>query len=489
MKGSAQAVSIESPAAIQATHLGGWSIHRALRLEDFAAVVIALVRFAWCCYRAAHQSVTIDEAYSFHRFLSGPWSDIYSKYDAGNHVLYSILAKLSIQVFGLSDVSLRLPTLVAGLFLTLGIFHVLRLTTTPLIRWLAFIALILNPLLLDFSVAARGYGLSLAFLIWAIDFAIRRRYWWCGILLGLAVSANLTIAFPAAGLMLAILVLEDGAWAGRFRSLAVVVASAETIFFAICFEAVRSASRDDFYFGYPTIFRSVSDLVRESFHVTGRGGLLGDAKLTPLMVYGILPLIAICMVAALVRGSGNRRSLFPFVTLAGAVIVIVVAHYAVDLPYPANRTGPHIVVLFGIAWAIAATRIKSKAWRALHIWLAVLLAIQFATQLHGQYFSIWASDMHTKRYAEEIKRMSVGKPPDSLSVSATWRNSQSLEFYRQVLNITALKPVLHIEPTEFSGHDFYVLTSKDGIDIDRRAIRIVFFDSRDQSLLGVPSGN
>jgi hypothetical protein len=488
-KRSAQAVRFESTASLQAVQLGGWPIPRAFRLEDFAAVVIALVRFAWCCYRAARQSVTIDEAYFFHRFLAGPWSDIYSKYDTSNHVLYSILAKLSIQMFGLSEVSLRLPSLLAGFFLTLGIFHVLRLTTTPLIRWIAFIALILNPLLLDFSVAARGYGLSLAFLIWAIDFAIRRRHWLCGISLGLAVSANLTAAFPAAGVMLAIVLLEEGAWAGRFRSLAVVVASAETIFFAICFWAVRSANRDDFYFGYHTIIQSVSDLVRESFHVTGRGGLLGESKLTPLMVYGILPLIAICMMAALVRGSGNRRSLFPFVTLAGAVPAIIVAHYAVDLPYPANRTGLHIVVLFGIAWAIAATRIRWKPWRALHLSLAALMAIQFATQLHGQYFSIWAFDMRTKQYAEEIKRMSAGRPPDSLSVSATWRNEQSLEFYRQVLKITALKPVRHIEPTEFSGHDFYVLTGQDVIDIDRRAIRIVFFDSRDQSMLGVPSGN
>jgi 4-amino-4-deoxy-L-arabinose transferase-like glycosyltransferase len=489
INGSAQADRLESPAAIRAVRSGGWSIRRAFRLEDLAAVVIALVRFAWCCYRAARQSVVIDEAYFFHRFLSGPWSDIYSQYDAGNHILYSILAKSSIQIFGLSEVSLRLPSLVAGFFLTLGIFHVLRLTTTPLIRWLAFIALILNPLLLDFSVAARGYGLSLAFLIWALDFAIRRRYWLCGISLGLAVSANLTIAFPAAGLMLAILLLEEGAWAGRFRSLAVVVASAETIFFAICFEAVRSASHNDFYFGYPTILQSVGDLVRESFHVTRRGGLLGEAKLTPLMVYGILPLIAICMLVALVRGSGNRRALFPFVTLAGAAIAIIVAHYAVDLPYPANRTGLHIMVLFGIAWAIAATRIKSKPWRALHISLAALLAIQFATQLHGQYFSMWAFDMRTKQYAQEIKRMSAGKPADSLSVSATWLNQPSLEFYRQVLNITALKPVRHIEPTEFSGHAFYVLTGDDVIGVDGKGIRIVFFDSRERSLLGVPSGN
>ena len=462
---------------------------RALRLEYFAAIAIALVRLVWCGYRAAHQSLTIDEAFCFHRFLAGPWSAIYSQYDASNHVLYSILARLSIQMLGVSEFSLRLPSLIAGFFLMLGIFHVLRLTTTPLIRWGAFIALSLHPLLLDFSVAARGYGLSLAFLIWAIGFAIQRRYALCGMLLGLALSANLTIAFPAAGLMLAIVLLEDGAWAGRFRSLAVVVATAETIFFAICFEAVRTARRDEFYFGYRTIIESVSDLVRESFHVASRGGLLGEDKLTPVMVYAILPLITIFMAAALVRGSGDRRSLFPFVTLAGAVVTIVVAHYAVKLPYPANRTGLHILVLFGIAWAIAAARIRSPPWRGIQIALALLMAIQFATQFHGRYFSIWAFDMRTKEFAQEIKRMSAGKPANSLSVSATWLNQQSLEFYRELLHITALKPVRHIEPTEFSGHDFYVLIGDDIDGIDRRPLRIVLSDSRERLILAVPAGH
>ncbi len=461
----------------------------AVRLEYFAATAIALMRFIFCCYRASHQSVVIDEAFSFRRFVSGPWAQIYSKYDAGNHVLYSILAKLSIQTLGLSEFSLRLPSLLAGLFLTLGIFHVLRLTTPPLIRWLAFVALILHPLLLDFSVAARGYGLSLAFLIWAIDFAIQRRYALCGMLLGLSVSANLTSAFPAAGLMLAILLLEHTAWAERFRSLAVVVATAETIFFAICFQAVRTAGRDSFYFGSSTITQSLFGLIHESFHATRRGGLLGEAKLTPVILYAILPLIAIFMLAGLFRGSGSRRGLFPFVTLAGAVLTIMVAHYAVELPYPADRTGLHLVVLFGIAWAIAAARIRSKPWRAIQMALASLMAIQFATQLHGQYFSVWAFDMTTKQFAEEIKRMSAGKPANSLTVSATWLNRESLEFYRQLLNITALQPVRHIQPTEFSGYDFYVLTDADVVGIDRRPIRIIFRDSRAGSVLGVPSGN
>ncbi len=71
--------------------------------------------------------------------------------------------------------------------------------------------LTLNPLLLDFMVAARGYGLGLALLMWAfavlLDYVrqpgaqTRARLWTGGAALGLSVAANLIFAVPAAVLV------------------------------------------------------------------------------------------------------------------------------------------------------------------------------------------------------------------------------------------------------------------------------------------------
>ncbi len=91
---------------------------RIFTTEQIFAVAVALVRFAVCCYRAAHQSLVIDEALTFSRYVKGPWSSIWSEdYDANNHILYSFLAKMSVPVFGLSEFTLRLPSLLAGFFL------------------------------------------------------------------------------------------------------------------------------------------------------------------------------------------------------------------------------------------------------------------------------------------------------------------------------------------------------------------------------------
>src|SRR5215467_13074818 len=63
--------------------------------EDWAGIAFALVRLGFCTYRALTQSIVHDEGFSFQRFVSGPWSNVYSTYDANNHVLNTLLAKLS----------------------------------------------------------------------------------------------------------------------------------------------------------------------------------------------------------------------------------------------------------------------------------------------------------------------------------------------------------------------------------------------------------
>lgn len=463
-------------------------LSRCADLEYSAAIVVALARTGLCFYRAAHQSIVIDEAMSFERFIRGPWRSVYSLYDANNHVLYSILAKLSTHIFGLSELSLRLPSVIAGFFLSLGIFHLLRLTTPWWIRWNAFIALLLHPLLLDFSVAARGYGLSLAFLIWAIDFAIGRRYIVCGILLGLALSANLTVAYAAAGLFLAILLLEEAPWAARLRSVVYVVAPAAIIFLAICFKALRTAQRSHFYFGYSTLRESVINMVSSSLRTADRAGPLGTERAIHVFLVGVLPLVVIFVVVASLLGSGNRRRLFPFVTLAGAMTAMIAGHYAVGLSYPADRTGLQVPLLFGIAWAIAAASVRSRFLQAINVAVASLLAFQFATQMHMDYFSSWKFDMETKEVAQRIERLSAGKPANSLSVCATWWNQPSLEFYRRLLNITALQPVERIEPMEYSGHDFFVFSGDDVRSYDPAKIRVLFVSKRAGVVFGVPAG-
>ena len=105
--------------------------------EHLSAITFALARTAVCAWRAAHQSIVHDEAFSFLYFIDGPWSSLWSFYHAANHVLYSFLAKVSVALFGLSELTLRLPSVMAGFFFMWGVSpraRKLRVAHDPLDR-------------------------------------------------------------------------------------------------------------------------------------------------------------------------------------------------------------------------------------------------------------------------------------------------------------------------------------------------------------------
>src|SRR5208283_4807348 len=229
----------------------------------------ALVRLAVCCWRAAHQSVIIDEAITYNRFVSGPWLKLFGRYDANNHILSSILVKFSVGMGGLSPFTLRLPSLIAGFFLTLGVFWVLKEVESVAVRWTVFALFCLHPLLFDFSIAARGYSLSLAFFIWALYFCLDRRYMPGGLLLGLSIGANLSMLFPVLAMLLIVALLD------RKVSLNLVV-PALLLGALINAPALLHARMSDFYAGYPALRPAVVSFVFSSLHAKpDNPGILG----------------------------------------------------------------------------------------------------------------------------------------------------------------------------------------------------------------------
>ena len=162
-------------------------------------------------YRAWTQSITYDEAYTYQLYVSGPVGGILANTSANNHVLFSLLAKATTTAFGPSELSLRLPSVAAGAiyFATIFLLGRLVLGYVPTFT-ITVAALALNPLVLDFLSAGRGYGLALAlfmggFYQLAIIFARRQRaagvrdsFRWVAASLTLASSvlANFAFAFP-----------------------------------------------------------------------------------------------------------------------------------------------------------------------------------------------------------------------------------------------------------------------------------------------------
>src|ERR1035437_7727907 len=81
-----------------------------------SSLLIATAAFAtiWAAARASIQSITIDEADTYLYYVGTPEASHW-KSAANNHVLNSMLMRLSSSLFGVSNLTLRLPALLGAI--------------------------------------------------------------------------------------------------------------------------------------------------------------------------------------------------------------------------------------------------------------------------------------------------------------------------------------------------------------------------------------
>jgi hypothetical protein len=455
-----------------------WSTLRTpkVQAEQLCAIAFAFARTVVCAWRAAHQSITHDEAFSFLRFIDGPWSSLWSRYDAANHVLYSFLAKLSVSLFGLSELALRLPSVVAGFCFIWGVFRVLQSCESRLIRWIAYLAIGLHPFLMDFSIAARGYGLGIALLVWAIHASLNGRPIRSGFLLGFGIAANLTIVFPATGLIAAHFLLAEK---NRIRDAVIMGGVAAALATAICYLPFRTATKANFYTGQHSLGDSVFSLIITSIHASQRDGLLGTKSTALFITSWVVPVVALFWIAIWARQRKTvRLSAKAKVPLAFALTVcsLLAAHFLLKVNYPSDRTGLYLIPLAGITWSTTTDVLRNPSIRMINVVLACALLIQFATQIQFRSFEIWWYNSAIKDIARKLQQETMGRPAHSVSLSGDFFQQPVLEFYRIHYSIAALKPIERQKQPDFAGHDFYVLTGPETRTAQAAQLKVLFSD-------------
>src|SRR5258706_1103264 len=138
-----------------------------MRYETAAKVFLGAL-WVVCVYRAVTQSITHDEALTYALYLTGPFSQIFRVFSANHHFLNTLLMYFCASLFGLSEWSLRLPALAGAALYFTAVYRVSRHVFGGGYSLLLAVGLLtLNPFILDFMVAARGYGMALGLWMWA----------------------------------------------------------------------------------------------------------------------------------------------------------------------------------------------------------------------------------------------------------------------------------------------------------------------------------
>lgn len=404
----------------------------------------AAFAMAWAITRAAVQSITIDEADTYNLFVS---RRLYLSYAANNHILNSTLMYGFTHWLGLSQFTARIPALIGAALYIAAVYRLCRLLVgkaetggSRFVQLTVFVCLVFNPFIFDHLVAARGYGLALAFLLWALVYSA----WWhlegrgslmgaCAVsslCAGLSVDANFSFAFVNLAAMTAILLC---AWHQRpnqwIRLLAASVLPGAAATAMVSGYALSHLSPGELIYGARSLGDTFGSIVKSSlfqnrfvllkplvFPLVGATGLLW---LSYLLFRGRATKIARCgLVAAAI--------------FAATVVIHWVAFRKFGLLLPKDRTG---LFFFPIGMAAAAVLASipppspvGRYLRAGFVGSLAVMAVYFLLCLRLTYFKewLWGSDVQ-KTYSVLA---CLNRTQQVTRVASTWEYRASLNFYQ-----------------------------------------------------------
>ena len=477
---------------------------RSRRAATAAMLGLGVFAFVWALARAWVQDVTGDEGENYVVFVA-PHSDVIWRFSPTNHLLYTLLMRVSTGVFGAGPLAVRAPALLGTALYIAAAFWLCGLIAR---RWEVrvplFVCLVFNPFVFDYFVAARGYGLASAFLLlalalhaWAHAQAEDRRHRVllrvspvAAVILVLSLAANFSFAFVDVAVGAGLLT-----WAvnesrrSRWRLVAWTIGPAALAFIALPGWTLMHAERGGFFFGANSLsemrrsltFSSLFELNSEAVNPWLFGAL---NVVKPYMIRAAMLAALATLLACLWRGvrDPRRRYLLSLLSVAGGAVIASVAvhlaaHRAIGLPLPLERTALYVVVIFTLcAGILASLPVKWRPGRIIQ-WGLIAVMFTFAFDdlacLRLTYFCEWA-------YQRDVKRAFwtaawYANQRDLKDIEVSWYYYGALSYYRLATSQSDNIPPFASGNPHTSSRQLYVLNGPLERDfIERQSLKVVW---------------
>ena len=427
-------------------------------------------------YRAATYSFTGDESLSFASFT---WAPIWSE-DANNHLLNTWLMRCCSSLFGDSELSLRLPNVLAHFVYLASALSLLRRFEHTALLLAGFVLLNLNPFLLDFFSLARGYGLALAFTaaslcLLARAFEAKRLGLGfvgfthlaaaCGALAVLSNYAFLNFFLPLLPAC-AWLLLTDPQMrrpdARRLLTTAALFAACGLFLAFVLSELFRLRRIGALYAGGHEGFvtDTVKSLARASLYsVNYTHATEGAVSAFAVGLFAALLLLGVGLFV-------SRREVPLFapllLMLASAVALPLAQHRLLGTLFPLDRAALFYLPLYAAAllsashllWRISRRRRARAAALALPTLLAALMLWHFqrSFNLHSCY--LWWFHAHDREAIELVERdRGLHFRGRTVRLANSWMMEPTLNFYRHTRGYDWLEPLTRV-PVKEAGGDY-----------------------------------
>ncbi|HYK18010.1 MAG TPA: hypothetical protein VEV37_08310 [Bryobacteraceae bacterium] len=489
-----------------------------------ALVALAILAFCIVIVRACLQSITLDEAGTVLGLALKPWPTQWWP-ASDNHVLNTMLERLAFAVFGVSNLTARLPAILGALvYITSAIYLVAALTTRTALRAVFFICLVYNPLILDYLVAARGYSLAIGFFLAAIaviasstlrndDPRLRTHLAWVSALLALSCAAN--FSFSIAAFIALITYAAWAAWPYRAYTKELASLAACTfvpglvIGFVLCGSVLPVFPKRELYFGSKKLSEMWSGFASGSFDA------LNPNIVNPLLMSWLKPIGKLIPHVALAGGlsllawseiigwknrtgepgqvSGLTRNFVRaiFSISLAALLLHWLAFRILQIPLPKDRTGLFFLPLWtlticGSLAAILQTKIGRLVPR-LGIMMLTLIAAYFVGCLRLDYFKEWKFDSDTKQLYWILNDLHHRCGIDKFGID--WRYHLPLNFYREVYRNYELKEFSMLTSAELPvDRDAYaVFFPTSGEFLRQQALRVIYHNEDSDAAVAVRS--
>jgi len=435
-------------------------------------------------YRAATQSITVDEALIYNHFIAH--KDVAMETGTPfNTNLGLWLSQLSVFALGTSELSMRLPSLLAGGLYFFCLFRICTLLFPCPGFFLAAITVnSLNPHLLDYFSAARGYGLAVAFLTAAAYCMVRwikeddATNWKLPLLaavaLGLSFDSHITAVFPVAALALAFffIYLSKGSW----KLIVPMVAVTAIISLAVLIPSLHQAKAGN----VDGVVNSYRDGLKSMIncYLFYKPAILTTPRFVHRQAWLMLPLLLAALLATALRVRNNAIRLFAI----AAPLTFLLLYVEPQLLHHGFFSERRLVVTYPLlfigapamlSWLVSRSlpeRIASYAGCAL---LGFLIAA-FALQWNVSSYLGWEQDAGTKAAMQMLRSKRPADATETARLGADMYLDQALNFYRETLTLDWLMPITR--DSAECQYDFYYVRAENFPRVERFGLKEIYRD-------------
>lgn len=449
-------------------------------------ISLSLLIFSYVLFRVFNVGLTYDEAWTLKSFVPLKIIEIinFTKCDANNHILNTLLIKLFIFIGNENLFYSRLSSLISLIIYLIYSYKISRLL--PVYSGiLLFVLFVFNPFLLDFFGLARGYSIGIAFqivsLYYFIDFLKSNNIFsanYASVFAAIGVLGNFSqlnyfISIVALIVLFSILSLKQSHFKILLYQLLI------TVFLGlIIYEPIRKLVKSGslYYGGNSSFYSDTLISLTKYIQYTSIENYLTQPILNGFLVFLFLGIIVLIAKKFKNNNLFINVELYVLVLLITVIASTIVQHSLFGTLFLIDRTALIFYPLFFLVLVFSFNLMQNTFRNIIFTLFLIFYLFNFKNSFNTYKTALWYFDSHTEKVLTEINAIG-NKQNKKIKIDFSWPFQSVIYYYNDKNKF----PFIHISKSLSNREqlepnvDYYLYLNK--------SLEIVGYDSKNQKIL------